>query len=150
MALTGFLDTIVWSSTILFSDEQSIKQTGLHRFAVTSESQRRAFGNLVWVQGGRRDVEDSENQKAKMNGRGWWQIRADLESDSREQIRPVNEVSKGVHVETETSVVVEGTWKAWDDDGGFQPPYLESLPLRDLSKRASITEETSFSGRNGN
>lgn len=150
MALTGFLDAIVWSSTILFSDEQSIKQTGLDRFAVTSESQRRAFGNLVWVQGGRRDVEDSENQKAKMNGRGWWQIRADLESDSREQIRPVNEVSKGVHVETETSVVVEGTWKAWDDDGGFQPPYLKSLPLRDLSKRASITEETSFSGSNGN
>lgn len=150
MALTGFLDTIVWSSTILFSDEQSIKQTGLDRFAVTSESQRRALGNLVWVQGGRRDLEGSDNQKPKSQGKGWWQIRADLESDSREQIRPVNNVSNGVHVETETSVIVEGGWKGWDDDGGLQPPYLESLPLRDLSRRASIAKETNFAGRNGN
>lgn len=150
MALTGFLDTIVWSSTILFSDEESIKQTGLDRFAVTSESQRRAFGNLVWVQGGRRDAEDSENQKPKRKGRGWWPIRADLESDSREEIRPANEVARGVHVETETSVVVEGSWKAWDEDGGLQPPYLESLPLRDLSSQASAAKETSFVGRNNN
>ncbi|KAJ4423696.1 hypothetical protein N0V82_001582 [Gnomoniopsis sp. IMI 355080] len=163
MALTGLFDTILWSSTILFSDEKTIKQTGLDRFAVTSESQRRALGNLVWVQGGgggggggqhAGDLEGGTGQRrqkaAKRNGRrDWWPTRGDLESDSREQIRPVGDVvDKGVHVETETSVVVEGAWKAWDDDdGGLQPPYLESLPLRDLGK-ASIAKETKFVGEN--
>ncbi|KAJ4390808.1 hypothetical protein N0V93_004406 [Gnomoniopsis smithogilvyi] len=145
MALTGLLDTIVWSSTILFSDEKTIKQTGLDRFTVTSESQRRALGNLVWVQGGQRDAGGSQSQKPNRKGRDWWPIRSDLESDSREQIRPAGNVNQGVHIETETSVIVEGgAWKSWDD-GGLQPPYLETLPLRDLSK-ASTAKETRFVG----
>lgn len=144
MALTGFLDTIVWGSTILFSDEHTIEQTGLDRFAVTSESQRRAFGNLVWVQGGRRDNEGSQGHKAKRTGRDWWPIRGEMASDSIEQIRPAQETHTGVHVETETSVVVEGAWKGWGD-GGLQLPYLESLPLRDLSP-PSMAKETRFVG----
>lgn len=146
MALTGFLDTIVWGSTILLSDEKTIKQTGLDRFAVTTESQRRALGNLVWVQGGQRDLEGARSQKPRRKGRDWWPVQGHLESDSREQIRPVGDVNKGVHIETETSVVVEGDWKAWDD-GGLQPPYLESLPLRDLNK-APPAKETRFAGKN--
>lgn len=141
MALTGFMDTIVWSSTILFSDEQSIKQTGLDRFAVTSESQRRALGNLVWVQGGRRDPEGTPNQKAKKKGRDWWPLKSELAVDSREQIRPIDETHGGVHVETETSVVVEGSWKAWGDDG-LEPPYSESLPLRDLRRPLNAEKST--------
>lgn len=149
MALTGFLDAMVWGSTILFSDEKTIKQTGLDRFAVTSESQRRMLGNLVWIQGGQRDLEGSQSQKRKRKGRDWWPIRGDLESDSREQIRPVVEANDGVFIETETSVVVEGTWKETWDDRGPQSPYLESLPLRDLSK-ATIAKETRFVGDNCN
>lgn len=131
MALTGFLDTLVWGSTIVFSDEQFIKDTGLDRFAITSESQRRAFGNMVWVSGGAHDAEGTRGRKSKRSvGKGWWTLGGEARSDSRDNIR---DTDRGVHVDTETTVVVETeSWKGWDE-GAVELPRVEALPLRVLS-----------------
>ncbi|CAN8103193.1 unnamed protein product [Discula destructiva] len=144
VALTGLLDTVLWGITMLCSDDQTIIQTGLDRFTLMSEGPRRTFGNMVWVQAGVRGGGDGQGgsqrqaSSKKAPGKGWWVLGSDSGSDSREQIRVVDETCRVVHVSTETSVVVEPeSWKS-SDDGSLELCHLKPQPLRDLHNEEQI------------
>lgn len=138
LALTGLLDAIVWSSTLLFTDERTMKQTGLDRFDFTRTPEGRLFGNVVWVQGGTADKEDGrrrqQQKRTRKNGRGWWMLGGDhgpstpVRSESSERIRAAGPADGAVHVDVITSVVVqeEVHWRDSRD--------LEHIQLCNLKK----------------
>lgn len=52
LASTGLLDTILWSSIVLFSRKEDLRYTGLDQFAFMRTPEGRTLGNIVFVQGG--------------------------------------------------------------------------------------------------
>lgn len=53
-AATGLMDAMLWSTTIMFSSPQEIKDTGLEMFDFMRTPHGRRYGNMVWVQGAAR------------------------------------------------------------------------------------------------
>ncbi|KAH8879767.1 hypothetical protein GQ53DRAFT_755650 [Thozetella sp. PMI_491] len=110
LASVGFCDALLWSTTIIFSGNEDMVNTGLDHFAFVRTPEGRTFGNMIWVQGGGR--EQSENEKTKSGG--WWMLgRGRNNSDCEVPLHDVKPSSSsqhhvgGIQMDVSTSVVIE-------------------------------------------
>lgn len=121
LALTGLLDSILWSSIILFSKREDLANTGLDQFSFMRTPEGRTLGNIVFVQGGggggggeqgnlndRRVKRQSWHSKKE---KGWWRLgdrASSSQSIHREWPPEFDDGNRGIQMEVVTSVVVEG------------------------------------------
>lgn len=113
LAVTGLLDTLLWSSIILFSKSEDLANTGLDQFTFMRTPQGRTLGNIVFVQGGDQGNERRVRRQSwhSRKEKGWWRLR-DRSSSSQSiagEWRPdFDDPNRGIQMEVVTSVVVEG------------------------------------------
>lgn len=116
LALTGLLDSILWSSIILFSKREDLANTGLDQFSFMRTPEGRTLGNIVFVQGGG-EGEQANERRAKRQSwhskkeKGWWRLgdrASSSQSLSREWPPEFDDGNRGIQMEVVTSVVVEG------------------------------------------
>ncbi|KXJ88460.1 hypothetical protein Micbo1qcDRAFT_207188 [Microdochium bolleyi] len=60
LASLGFFNALLWASTIIFSHNDDLVDTGLQYFAFMRTPSDRQYGNMIWVQGGAARPEDDE------------------------------------------------------------------------------------------
>ncbi|KAJ4421065.1 hypothetical protein N0V82_003969 [Gnomoniopsis sp. IMI 355080] len=116
LAVTGLLDTILWSSIILFSKKEDLANTGLDQFSFMRTPEGRTLGNIVFVQGG--DAQGNSNERRikrqswhSRKEKGWWRLgdRASSSQSFSGEWGPVcDDGNRGIQMEVVTSVVVEG------------------------------------------
>lgn len=120
-ALTGLLDTILWSSIILFSRKEDLANTGLDQFSFVRTPEGRTLGNIVFVQGGGGGGQGGGGEQRRMKRqswqskkeKGWWRLRERNSNGSQISIsRAWNAdmdrgAGYGIQMEVVTSVVVE-------------------------------------------
>lgn len=134
LASTGLLDTILWSSIVLFSRREDLRNTGLDQFAFMRTPEGRTLGNIVFVQGGRggaraadrslagAEDEEEEEEGARYHNRhhhrqswhsrkkkdkGWWRLGDRQNEQASLSQERLPDVSDGIQMEVVTSVVVE-------------------------------------------
>jgi hypothetical protein len=112
IASNGSFDCLLFGTTrnvIVFASkyEVDIAADGLNTFTFMTAAPRRRFGNMVWIEGGRQELED------KVAG-GWWTWnRVRGRPDRRHMSKGSRSVSQeslrgpAIQMETVTSVVVE-------------------------------------------
>lgn len=112
LAATGLLDTILWSSIILFSKREDLTNTGLDQFSFMRTPEGRTLGNIVFVQGGDQ-ADDRRPRRQSWHSRkdkGWWRL-GDRASGSpsifREYGPEHDDGNRGIQMQVVTSVVVE-------------------------------------------
>ncbi|KAJ4386573.1 hypothetical protein N0V93_009471 [Gnomoniopsis smithogilvyi] len=113
LAVTGLLDTVLWSSIILFSKNEDLANTGLDQFSFMRTPEGRTLGNIVFVQGGDQGNERRVRRQSwhSRKEKGWWRLgdRASIsQSPSREWGPESDDGNRGIQMEVVTSVVVEG------------------------------------------
>lgn len=120
IASHGWLNVVLWSTTIIFIGDQDIQDTGLERFAFLRTPQRR-YGNVVLVKGG--NTPDANQQQ-----RLWWPLcrafkhaapnsipQHHSRNCSQESLRRSRSLDNSViGVEIEAKVVIED---AFDEQG---------------------------------
>lgn len=116
-ALTGLLDTILWSSIILFSKKEDLAYAGLDQFSFVRTPEGRTLGNIVLVQGGgggggqgNNDRRSKRQSWQSKKDKGWWRLRERNSSQisiSRAWNTDQERGSYGIQMEVVTSVVVE-------------------------------------------
>ncbi|KAH7038262.1 uncharacterized protein B0I36DRAFT_77609 [Microdochium trichocladiopsis] len=52
LACHGWLNVLLWTTTVIFVSPSDAKETGLDRFAFMRTPHERRFGNMIWVEGG--------------------------------------------------------------------------------------------------
>ncbi|KXJ94837.1 hypothetical protein Micbo1qcDRAFT_173595 [Microdochium bolleyi] len=57
LACHGWMNVLLWTTTVIFVNEGYAKDTGLDRFAFMRTPHERRFGNMIWVQGGSNNVQ---------------------------------------------------------------------------------------------
>lgn len=120
IASNGFLDVLVWSSTMVFLAPKEIQKAGLEDFRFLRTDSVK-YGNIVWVEGGK----DGGNQgrrhsRSKQSGFLSLASFSTLNSKKSERLLPGQEPDRfsgrreasyldesGIQIETSTSVVVE-------------------------------------------
>ncbi|KAI0139274.1 hypothetical protein BJ166DRAFT_125834 [Pestalotiopsis sp. NC0098] len=107
IASHGWLNVLLWSTTIIFIGDHDIRETGLEKFAFLRTPER-VYGNMVMVQGGN----DADENAA----RRWWPPRSPCiiapsqhsRHGSEESLRRSRSLDQSViEVEIEAKVVVE-------------------------------------------
>lgn len=108
LASTGLLDTILWSSIILFSKKEDLANTGLDKFTFMRTPEGRTLGNIVFVQGGKNNESRLDRQSwHSKKEKGWWRLgdrHNEQASSSQERLPDMND---GIQMEVVTSVKVE-------------------------------------------
>jgi hypothetical protein len=118
----GWLNVLLWSTTIIFIGDHDIRETGLEKFAFLRTPQR-VYGNMVMVQGGN----DTDGNTA----RRWWPPRQVLSAavtssppnqhsrhGSQESLRRSRSLDHSViEVEIEAKVVVEDVKHSYPEQG---------------------------------
>lgn len=113
LAVTGLLDTILWSSIILFSKKEDLANTGLDQFSFMRTPEGRTLGNIVFVQGGEQ-ANDGRVRRQSWHSRkdkGWWRLgdRTSSPPSTSQEWNPENDNGDwGIQMKIVTSVVVEG------------------------------------------
>ncbi|KAI0121300.1 hypothetical protein BJ170DRAFT_140953 [Xylariales sp. AK1849] len=122
IASHGFLNVLLWSTTIIFIGDKDIHETGLDKFAMLRTPHRR-YGNMVMVRGGN---DNGSLDLVPSNRSFWWRLRelsglssSGCSSHSRtvsqeslqRQISKIPDENR-IQMEVVTTVVVEGV----DDD----------------------------------
>lgn len=118
LAMTGLLDTLLWSSILLFSRSEDLERTGLDQFSFQPRTpEGRTLGNIVFVQGG--GGESSAVQRQSWHSRkerGWWRLGersvsggggGGFEARGWPGDQGERGVQRGIQMEVVTSVVVE-------------------------------------------
>ncbi|ETS80918.1 hypothetical protein PFICI_08447 [Pestalotiopsis fici W106-1] len=122
IASHGWLNVLLWSTTIIFIGDHDIRETGLEKFAFLRTPQR-VYGNMVMVQGGN----DTDGNSARC----WWPPRQVLNAagasvpssqhgrhGSQESLRRSRSLDQSViEVEIEAKVVVEDVKHSYPDQG---------------------------------
>lgn len=116
LAFTGLLDSILWSSIILFSKKEDLANTGLDQFSFMRTPEGRTLGNIVFVQGGGASEQTHERRVKRQSWhskkeKGWWRLgdrASSSQSISREWPPEFDDGNRGIQMEVVTSVVVEG------------------------------------------
>lgn len=105
-SLAGLLDAALWSTTILMSSSENLKEVGLDTYKFM-RTPSRAYGNIVWVEGATRDQPEHRGSHSE---RRWWKLHSDLNSSSGaagDRIIDDDNHMKGIHMDTITTVQVE-------------------------------------------
>lgn len=112
LASTGFFNAILWSTTIIFSANEDMVNTGLDHFVFIRTPEDRTFGNMIWVQGAaERPSEENTN-----NG-GWWMLSRGRNNSESEAETPLHLIKKpsatyrpqpgAIQMDISTTVVIE-------------------------------------------
>ncbi|KAF2993781.1 hypothetical protein E8E14_001497 [Neopestalotiopsis sp. 37M] len=102
IASHGWLNVLLWSTTIIFIGDHDIRETGLEKFAFLRTPQR-VYGNMVMVQGGN----DTDGNTARRCRHG-----------SQESLRRSRSLDHSViEVEIEAKVVVEDVKHSYPEQG---------------------------------
>lgn len=109
LASTGLLDTILWSSIILFIKKEDLANTGLDKFTFMRTPEGRTLGNIVFVQGGKNNNESRHRRQSwhSKKEKGWWRLgdrQNEQASSSQERLPDMND---GIQMEVVTSVMIE-------------------------------------------
>lgn len=108
-SLAGFLDAILWSTTILFSSSKALKEVGLDAYDFM-RTPSREYGNIVWVEGAARNQGQHRSRDA---GGRWWRLHSDAISPHAPGVDASCDSDggnmNGIHMDTITSVQVEST-----------------------------------------
>lgn len=112
LAMTGLLDTVLWSSIILFSKSEDLANAGLDQFSFIRTPEGRTLGNIVFVQGGDQGNERRHNRQSwhSRKEKGWWRLgdRADNPPSISQDWQPeYDDGNRGIQMEVVTSVVIE-------------------------------------------
>lgn len=109
LATTGLLDSILWSSIMLLSSKDDIRNTGLDHFAFMRTPEGRTLGNIVFVQGGTENWKRASWHSKKKHHHGWGRL-GDRNSSQvslpRQTVEGENQ--HGIQMDIITTVVVEG------------------------------------------
>lgn len=120
IAAQGFLNSLLWTLTIMFLSREEIVNFGLDHFMRTPDD--RVFGNIVYIQGGSRGEEPRDIAQPKRSHRGFVRMasvlgddgRGDAErgrmqrSSSQMSLRhPSVQPHGGIQMETITTIIVE-------------------------------------------
>ena len=109
LALTGLLDSILWSSIIYFSNKEDMQNAGLDHFTFVRTPEGRTLGNIVFVQGGNENWKRQSWHSKKAKDQGWWRLGGDNRNGSQASLpRQLQEGDQGIQLDIVTSVVVEG------------------------------------------
>lgn len=65
LACHGWINVVLWITTVIFVNSRDAKDTGLDRFAFMRTPHERRFGNMIWVQGGRTSEPSSQGLRTK-------------------------------------------------------------------------------------
>ncbi|KAH8200525.1 hypothetical protein TruAng_005302 [Truncatella angustata] len=111
IASHGWLNVLLWSTTIFFIGDQDIQETGLEKFAFIRTPQR-IYGNMVMVQGG--------HELRSTPRRSWWppcralqrmssnELPHDIRSRSEDSLRRSASLeNSAIEVEIEAKIVIE-------------------------------------------
>jgi hypothetical protein len=71
LATNGFWNTILWSTTMLFSNSEDMRNTGLDQFASIRTPASRRYGNMIWINGPFSKVNEPTNVFVH-DVRWWW------------------------------------------------------------------------------
>lgn len=118
LASHGWLNVVLWSTTILFIGSRDIEDTGLDRFAFVRTPHHRRFGNMIWVRGGNTNRQQQQGGGGGGPRRAWLssslpargaQSHGAQRSTSEETLRRDESRSgdNGIQMEVVTTVVVE-------------------------------------------
>jgi hypothetical protein len=114
LAAAGLLDSLLWSSIVLFSRSEDLVATGLDQFIWLRTPEDRSFGNMIWVQGNvYRENERSRVSRGSRNGHGWWGLTSADRNTSQLSLRhdqgPPGGLGgeHGIQMDIVTTVVVE-------------------------------------------
>lgn len=113
LAMTGLLDTLLWSSIILFSKHEDLANTGLDEFSFMRTPEGRTLGNIVFVQGGDKSTERGAHRGASWHSKknsGFWRLgdrNSSRASIPRNWLAEHESRNQGIQMEVITSVVVE-------------------------------------------
>lgn len=116
LAATGLLDTLLWSSIVLFAHREDLRNTGLDRFTFMRTPEGRTLGNIVFVQGGggskstggsHHHHHHRQSWHSRKKDKGWWPL-----GDRRDDQEPLSgemqsEHHEGIQMQVVTSVVIE-------------------------------------------
>lgn len=99
-SMVGVLDSILWSFTILFSNNEQLEESGLDKYALRAPD--RKFGHMVWVEGPTDRRGSDEMQGGRR--RNWWRLGGNEGSltSSTEVDNP-----NAIHLDTVMMVTVE-------------------------------------------
>lgn len=113
IASNGWLDVIIWSCTMVFLAPKEIEKAGLGDFRFLRTDSVK-YGNIVWVEGGRRDEHGGSSRGAfptKSNGWSKRLIRMPSRAVDRSSSTSTNAAimdgEGGIQIETSTVVEVE-------------------------------------------
>ncbi|KAI1876060.1 uncharacterized protein JN550_001556 [Neoarthrinium moseri] len=67
LASNGLWNTILWSTTMLISTPEDMRDTGLDKFAFMRTPFSRRYGNMIWIEG-----PASRRDKPASSHSGWW------------------------------------------------------------------------------
>ncbi|KAI0174708.1 hypothetical protein BJ166DRAFT_606619 [Pestalotiopsis sp. NC0098] len=70
LGTNGFWNTLLWSTTMLFSTPEDMRNTGLDQFTFVRTPLERQFGNIVTIEG----PATRRNHAAKPAGWWWWNL----------------------------------------------------------------------------
>ncbi|KAH6647041.1 hypothetical protein BKA67DRAFT_684555 [Truncatella angustata] len=119
LATNGFWNTILWSTTIIYSTPEDMRNTGLDDFAFIRTPTSRRYGNMVWING---PGTQRSHAAAAGDGSWWWwktggatrRKRAVSRNTSQESLRGGAGGGGGetvpdncIHLDVITTVVVE-------------------------------------------
>lgn len=109
LAATGLLDSILWSSIVLFSKKEDLADVGLDKFAFTRTPEGRNLGNIVLIQGGRTSDKRQHHRQSwhSKKDQGWWRLGDRNNSQPSLPQEHPPEMDDGIQMEIVTSVVVE-------------------------------------------
>jgi hypothetical protein len=116
MALSGLVDAIIWSSTILFMPDEEKKNIGLDHFQFILPSGNQKFGNTVYIQGGRGDNAEDGTERRVRHKRGWSFGRGRRHSSSTEELNVIGggeRQHQGIQMDQIVTVSVEEDNNAW-------------------------------------
>lgn len=115
IASNGWLDVIVWSSTMIFLAPKDIKEAGLEDFRFLRTPSMK-YGNLVWVEGGQGRDEDEQETRPSWRQRLPWKginrpsrdhPRGRPEEDMGRDRNARQDAGQFIQIERSTMVVVE-------------------------------------------
>ncbi|KUI73117.1 hypothetical protein VM1G_08752 [Cytospora mali] len=107
LAATGLLDSMLWSSIILFSNKEDIQNAGLDQFTFMRTPEGRTLGNIVFVQGGTDNKWKRASWHSKKKHNGWGRL-GDRNSSRVSMPQQLLENEQGIQMNIVTTVVIEG------------------------------------------
>lgn len=98
VASHGWVNVILWATTIMFLPSDRLREVGLDRFVRTPMDRR--YGNVVWIQGASNEsnTQLSAYEGREMSARGrWWQRHGGARNASASLSSALSTKSRGLH-----------------------------------------------------